>query len=107
MIREAKHRDIPEIVKLLEVLFTQEADFSPDKNKQSAGLSAVIQNPELGTILLVEKQNRMVGSIHVALVHSTVEGGTVENKEHFMVNPAYGEDGLGERLTDAGVGCVQ
>ena len=107
MIREAKLHDIPEILKLLEILFTQEADFNPDKKKQIAGLSAVLQNPGLGTILLAEQENVIVGSIHVALVHSTVEGGKVANIEDFIVHPDYRGSGLGKELMEAAVIYVQ
>lgn len=40
-ITRAKTEDIPDLCLLLETLFTQEAEFTPDEGRQQRGLHAI------------------------------------------------------------------
>jgi len=46
-IEIAKSSDIPELCELLNLLFTQEAEFKPDRNAQVRGLISVIESDEI------------------------------------------------------------
>jgi ribosomal protein S18 acetylase RimI-like enzyme len=101
IVREATLGDTDAIVDLLQILFTQEADFQPDARKQRNGVSKVILNPAIGTILVAEMGGSLIGSVHVALVHSTVEGDTVANIEDFVVHPDHRGGGIGRMLMNS------
>ena len=51
-VRPAVAADIPAMVKLLWVLFSQEVEFTPDLEAQTRGLSTIVTNPDCGVILL-------------------------------------------------------
>ncbi len=44
--------DIPELCTLLDSLFTQEVEFTPDHEVQAQGLSAIISSRDVGDILV-------------------------------------------------------
>lgn len=48
----AQQTDIPELCRLLSILFTQEEDFQPDEEAQRRGLRLIIENPQIGHILV-------------------------------------------------------
>jgi hypothetical protein len=48
----AKEEDIPALCTLLELLFSQELEFSPNIEAQRKGLHSIIHNPHVGFILV-------------------------------------------------------
>ncbi len=99
--------DIPQLCELLNFLFTQEADFQPDIDKQSAGLRQIIENPEVGTILVLREGSTAVGMVNVLYTISTVCGGRVANVEDMIVRPEKRGNGLGSSLLKAAIGHAQ
>jgi hypothetical protein len=77
-IRTAKPSDIPELVDLLKELFSIEADFDFDLEKQTCGLNLLL-NSEKDCILVAERlsDNRVLGMCTAQTLISTAEGGAV------------------------------
>ena len=77
-IRTAKPSDIPQLVELLNALFTIEADFNFDQDKQACGLGLLL-NSDKNCILVAELlgERRVLGMCTVQTLISTAEGGLV------------------------------
>ncbi|HEX5150684.1 MAG TPA: GNAT family N-acetyltransferase [Parafilimonas sp.] len=100
-IRIAQKMDIPQLVSLLEILFTQEADFKPDNDKQQKGLEMIIDNPDYGKnghILVAIMGGKIVGTVNLIYTSSTVEGAQVVTLEDMIINPGYRSFGIGTAL---------
>ena len=97
-IRAAEPEDIPRLADLLAILFAQEADFSPDRERQSRGLSAIIGNPEIGRIFCAVDRGRIVGMVSILFTVSTAEGGRAAWLEDMIVDPDWRGQGAGSRL---------
>ena len=100
-IRVAEKTDIPQLVSLLEILFSQEADFKPDNDKQTKGLEMIIDNPDYGKnghILVATMDNIIVGMVNLIYTSSTVEGAKVVTLEDMVINPDHRSFGIGTFL---------
>ena len=100
MIRLATQKDISAISDLLQILFAQEMDFTPDPEAQNTGLAMFLDDPFAGDILVSEMDGQVVGTVTLALVTSTAEGATVGNIEDFIVHPSYQGQGIGKALME-------
>jgi len=109
----ATHEDIPRLCALLAVLFTQEADFRPDAEKQSAALCGIIEHPETGRILVLREGGDIIGMVNLLFTISTACGGKVAILEDMIVHPARRGDGFGSKLLQAALelarheGCLR
>ncbi|MCF7966975.1 GNAT family N-acetyltransferase [Methylobacter sp. Wu8] len=99
-ITPANLSDIPALCELLELLFTQEADFKPDRDAQSRGLSRIIGNPEVGLIVVVRQGGRVVGMANLLYTVSTALGDRVALLEDMVVSPNARGSGIGSRLLE-------
>ena len=105
--------DIPQLCALLALLFTQEADFQPDMEKQSAALREIIAHPATGRILALHEGDAIVGMVNLLFSISTACGGKVALLEDMVVHPSRRGDGLGSKLLQAAVelarreGCLR
>ena len=99
-ISEATLDDIPQLVGLLEVLFTQEADFSPDHATQERGLRLLVGSPEAGVVFVARDTDGgpAVGMVSLLFTISTAEGGPACWLEDMVVDPGHRSSGLGSRL---------
>lgn len=100
-IATATADDIPQLCSLLSILFTQEADFEPDANKQSSGLRQIIGNPEVGRILVLREGKAILGMVNLLFTVSTASGGRVTLLEDMIIHPLRRGDGLGSKLLQA------
>jgi len=100
-IISADINDIPELCGLLSILFTQEAEFLPDFEKQAAGLKNIIEQPEKGCILKAVKDGRIVGMVNLLFTISTFTGGRAAILEDMVVIPECRRTGLGAKILDA------
>jgi GNAT superfamily N-acetyltransferase len=98
MIEPATADDIPSLAGLLAVLFTQEADFRPDRAKQELGLRLILESPGVGTIFVARDGGEVVGMVSLLYTVSTAEGGPVCWLEDMVVRPDRRGGGLGSRL---------
>src|SRR5271169_6952109 len=105
IIRRANVDDIPGMCDLLSELFSIEADFSPDRKKQSRGLELLLCGTSGSSIVLVaEKGDEIAGMCSVQILISTAEGGPVGLLEDLVVKSQYRGSGIGTRLLSEIVG---
>jgi GNAT superfamily N-acetyltransferase len=97
-IERATLADIPQLAELLNILFTQEADFRPDREKQIRGLRLIIEAPERGCIFLARSDSQVVGMVSLLFTISTAEGAAACWLEDMIVRPEQRGSGLGSRL---------
>jgi len=94
----AKIEDIPRLSELLTILFTQEADFSPDAARQSAGLAAIIADSAVGHILVLRRHGEIIAMVNLLYTVSTALGERVAILEDMIVHPQHRACGAGSRL---------
>ena len=97
-IRAATQDDIPALAGLLSILFAQEAEFQPDRDTQIRGLTQIIENPDIGMILVAEQDDALVGMVNLLFTVSTALGGRVAVLEDMVVCSDARGSGLGTRL---------
>ena len=94
----AKSSDLPQLVELLGILFTQEAEFSPDAEKQKRALEAILANPALGKIYVAREGRRVLGMASLLFTVSTAEGGKAAWFEDLVVLPDQRRRGIATQL---------
>jgi GNAT superfamily N-acetyltransferase len=85
---------------LLHELFTLEADFQPERDKQLAGLRMILDNPALGRLFVLRVDGRIAGMANALITVSTALGAPVLLLEDVIVSRAYRGSGLGRRLVE-------
>lgn len=100
-------RDIPSLIPLLNALFSQEAEFQPDVNKQIAGLEAIITQPHVGTILFAQDNDKIIGMVNILFTISTSQGGLVAILEDMVVDSNYRGVGIGSLLITEAIAFCQ
>jgi GNAT superfamily N-acetyltransferase len=97
-ITEALDRDIPALCGLLDILFLQEEEFSPDRDRQQRGLRLIIDDPESGVILVARYLQNVVGMVSLLFTVSTALGNRVGLLEDMIVRPDYRGQSIGSQL---------
>ena len=104
----AREEDLPQLVELLGVLFTQEHELEPDAARQQRGLRLIVGNPAIGSIYVAREgaheAGRVLGSVSILRTVSTAEGGPAGMLEDFVVRPEYRGRGLGAQLLAYAIG---
>jgi GNAT superfamily N-acetyltransferase len=95
--------DIPQLCGLLTLLFTLEADFTPDAERQSRGLRLIIERPEIGRICCACDGDNIIGMVSILFTISTAEGGLAAWLEDMVMHPKWRGKGIGERLLNEAV----
>ncbi len=103
IIEKASSDDITALCSLLDVLFSQEAEFKPDALAQTAGLRMIMNNPECGIILVARHKGRLVGMVSLLFTVSTALGGKVAILEDMVVLPTERGAGIGTKLLNAAI----
>lgn len=110
---EAALDDIPQLCDLLALLFTQEAEFAPDRTRQADGLREIIAHPEVGRIVILREGDAVIAMANLLFTVSTALGGRVALLEDVIVHPDYRGGGVGSQLLQAVVelarnaGCLR
>lgn len=100
-IRFASDADLPVLVRLLEALFSIEADFEPDPERQRCGLALMLADRGSRAVLVADDGGEVVGMVTGQLVVSTAEGASSVLVEDMIVAaPARGR-GVGRALLGA------
>ena len=92
--------DIPSLCELLESLFIQEAEFSFDKEVQVRGLKAIIENNDVGDILVVRDGDKVIAMVNLLYTVSTALGARVGILEDMIVSDANRGLGVGSQLLE-------
>lgn len=90
--------DLPELIDLLNDLFTQDIEFVPDLKKQKSGLEAIINNPDIGEILVIKDDSKILGMVSLLYSISTALGGKVAILEDMIIHKGYRQKGFGKEL---------
>jgi GNAT superfamily N-acetyltransferase len=100
-VRPAGMQDIPRMVELLNDLFLLESDFTPDREKQRAGLICLVAGPEdLARVLVADGAGMIIGMASVQVLISTAEGGPVGMVEDVIVDRQHRGMGVGTVLLE-------
>ncbi len=102
-ITTATLADIPELCELLAVLFSQEAEFSPDHEAQRRGLEQILGQQEIGHILVARENGRILAMVGLLYTVSTALGARVALLEEMVVLPKARCTGVGSRLIEYAV----
>lgn len=94
----ATENDLPAMADLLHELFTLEADFRPERDRQLAGLRLILDNPVLGQLFVLRAEGRVIGMANALLTVSTALGAPVVLLEDVIVSRAWRGQQLGRRL---------
>ena len=97
-IRRACVDDVPHLCSLLAELFAQEADFSPDSERQRRGLRLILDSPEVGRIYCATQSDAVIGMVTILFTVSTAEGSRAAWLEDMIVHPDCRGHGIGRRL---------
>lgn len=99
-IEPAILEDLPRLVDLTMALFELEADFSPDRDKQEAGLRSILEQPNRGRIFVVRTDYQIMGMVNVLFTISTAMGGFVILLEDVIIHPDFRRQGYGTQLVN-------
>ena len=86
LVNIASLSDVPDLVNLLAVLFSQEEEFFPDRDAQARGLSKIIEDSDIGHIIVARNNGRVVGMVNLLYTVSTALGGKVCILEDMVVS---------------------
>jgi len=100
--RLATSGDIPQLIKLLSLLFGQEADFTPHAQRQRAGLEMALNDPNIGFILVAEDdaKSEISGMVNLLFTVSTALGARVAILKDMVVSPETRGQGIGSKLIE-------
>jgi GNAT superfamily N-acetyltransferase len=99
-ITPAHTSDIPALCALLDILFSQEADFKPNHEAQNRGLARIISSPEIGLIIVARQDSQVVGMANLLYTVSTALGDRVALLEDMVVSPGVRGAGVGSQLLE-------
>ncbi|HKQ27870.1 MAG TPA: GNAT family N-acetyltransferase [Burkholderiales bacterium] len=94
----AKRDELPQLVGLLGILFSQEAEFAPDEAKQTRALERILSDASVGTVFVAREEGRVVAMASLLYTVSTAEGGTAALFEDLVVLPGHRGRGIASSL---------
>ena len=100
----AEPGDVPQLVELLGILFTQEAELNPDPEKQRRALEIILAEPARARIYVARDGDAVVAMAALHFTTSTAEGGKVAWFEDCIVRPAHRGKGVGKALIEHVIG---
>lgn len=98
VIGNADRSHVPTLASLLQDLFSQEQDFTPNAPKQVRGLMLILDHPECGRIFVARLNDEVIGMATALFTISTAEGGRVVLLEDVIVAQPYRGHGVGQLL---------
>jgi GNAT superfamily N-acetyltransferase len=102
-ITVAQANDIEELIPLLTSLFTQDIEFEPNIEKQRSGLERIIGNPNLGEILVLKIDGKIVGMVNLLYSISTALGGKVAILEDMVISEQFRNKSFGKQLLNTAI----
>ena len=98
--RVAALEDIDILCELLFELFSQEIEFTPNKEVQQKALKTIISDENIGDIYVATINEKVVAMVNILYTISTALGTKVAIFEDFIVDRNYRNQGIGENLID-------
>ncbi len=92
--------DLEQLVELLGILFTQEAELSPDPQKQRRALEMILKDPSRARIYVARDGSKVVAMAALHFTTSTAEGGKTAWFEDCIVRPEHRRKGIGKALLE-------
>src|SRR3970040_2380470 len=89
--------DVPQLVKLLGILFTQEHELTSDPVKQRCALELILADPSRARIYVARQGGKAIAMAALHFTTSTAEGGKVAWLEDCIVHPEHRRKGIGEQ----------
>lgn len=99
-IRQGTRQDIPALAALLRLLFSIEADFAVDEERQRQGLELLLASPT-DRVVVAAVDQQVVGMCSGQLIISTAEGGRALLVEDVVVDKKWQGQGIGKALMDS------
>ncbi|MBV1950702.1 MAG: GNAT family N-acetyltransferase [Cycloclasticus sp.] len=96
----ASSSDIPELSKLLDSLFSQEIEFKPNDEAQVRGLELILENTNMGNILVARKARELIGMVNLLYTVSTALGARVGLLEDMVISSSARGSGVGSKLIE-------
>ena len=96
----ATRADLPAMADLLHELFTLESDFQPERDKQLAGLTLILDTPEIGQLFVLRIDGKVAGMANALITVSTAQGTRVLLLEDVIVSAKHRGAGLGRLLVE-------
>ena len=94
----ARREELPQLVALLGLLFTQEAELAPDADKQRRALGSILSDDTIGRLYVAREAGRVVAMASLLYSVSTAEGGRAAWFEDLIVVPERRGRGVGSAL---------
>lgn len=95
--------DVPQLCALLTLLFAQEAELTPNTERQARGLRLIIEQPQVGRIFCATEGEIVAGMVSILFTVSTAEGGRAAWLEDMVVHPDHRGRGIGGRLLEEAI----
>ena len=93
-MREAVLGDVRTLVELM-AEFYAESGYVLDRARAGAAFTALLSDPRLGRVWLIEQDSAEVGYVVVTFVFGMAYGGLMAFVDDFFVRPAFRNSGLG------------
>jgi GNAT superfamily N-acetyltransferase len=94
----ATREELPQLVALLGMLFSEEAEFEPDDARQARALTKILADESVGRIYVAREEGRVAAMASLLYSISTAEGGLVASFEDLVVLPERRGRGVGSAL---------
>jgi GNAT superfamily N-acetyltransferase len=105
-VREGVGGDVRTLVELM-AEFYAESGYVLDRGRAAAAFTALLSDPRLGRVWLIEQAAAEVGYVVVTFVYGMEYGGLMAFVDDFFVRPAFRNAGLGTTaLTAARDACA-
>lgn len=78
-------------------MFSQEIEFTPNKEVQQKALKTIILNENIGDIYVATINEKVVSMVNILYTISTALGTKVAIFEDFIVDRNYRNQGIGEK----------
>ncbi len=96
--------DVEQLVELLGILFAQEAELSPDPEKQRRALELILADPSRARVYVARDESIVIAMAALHFTTSTAEGGKVAWFEDCIVRPEHRRRGIGKVLIEYVIG---
>ena len=98
--RKAEIEDIAILCELLWELFSQEVEFTPNKETQEKALKKIIEDKSIGDIFVAVNENKVIAMVNVLYTISTALGEKVAILEDMVVSQNYKNQKIGSSLIE-------